>query len=129
MGSKFSLFEKSIDLALRKKGKSFSEELFRHIDLKGLKDSDVYKRAGIDRRLFSKIRNGYTPGKQIIIALAFALQLSHFETENLLEKVGYTLSSSYSFDIIITIALQEKMYDIDAVNEQLYRLKLPLIGC
>ena len=132
MESKFSWFEKNIDIELGKRGTSFSEELFRYIDLKELRDTDVYKRARIDRRQFSKIRKvGYRPSKLTIIALTLALELDYSETIHLLSYAGYTLSiaSSEPFDIIITKAIQSKIYDIDKINETLHRYNLPLLGC
>jgi hypothetical protein len=133
MNSKFSWFEKNVEAELGKKGTSFTEELFRYIDQKELKDTEVYKRARIDRRQFSKIRKvGYRPSKPTIIALALALELEYSETISLLSYAGYTLSASPSmpFDVIIIQAIQNKRYDIDEVNELLdrYRIK-PLLGC
>jgi hypothetical protein len=129
MSSKIS-WEQNIEVELGKKGTSFSEELYRYIDLKGLKDTDVYKRARVDRRQFSKMRKvGYHPSKPKIIALALALELDFAETISLLNFEGYTLSASASmpFDIIIIQAIQNKIYDIDAVNERLYCYGLPLL--
>ena len=132
MNSKNSWFEKNVEAELRERGTSFSDELFRYIDLKELKDAYVYKRARIDRKLFSKIRKGgYHPSKPTIIALALALELDYTETISLLSYAGYTLSTSLSmpFDIIVTKAIQNKIYDIDTVNERLYCYGLPLLGC
>lgn len=131
MNSKFTWFEKSVEAELGKRGTSFSEELFRYIDLKGLKDTDVYKQAKIDRRQFSKIRKiGYHPSKPTIIALALALELDYSETISLLSYAGYTLSASSAmpFDVIIIQAIQNKVYDIDVVNERLHCYGLPLLG-
>ena len=132
MNSKSSWFEKIVEDALGKRGASFFEELSRYIDLKELKDAEVYKRARIDRRQFSKIRKpGYRPSKPIIIALALALELDYSETMSILSYAGYTLSASTSmpFDVIIIQAIQNKIYDIDIVNERLYCYGLPLLGC
>lgn len=123
-----SLFAKNIEEALQGEGTSFPKELFYHTDTKGLKDVDVYTRAHIDRRLFSKIRKaGYLPCKKTIIALVLALELNYTETINLLSLAGFTLSTtpSMTFDIIITKAMQKGMYDI---NEILYKYSLPLLG-
>ena len=132
MSSKFSWFEKNVEVALGGKGTSFTEELFRYIDQKGLKDTEVYKRARIDRRQFSKIRKiGYRPNKSTIIALALALELDYAETISLLSYAGYTLSASpcMPFDVIIIQAIQNQRYDIDEVNELLGRYRLSLLGC
>jgi len=132
MKSKLSWFEKDIEAELDKKGTSFTEELFRYIERKDMKDTEVYQRARIDRRQFSKIRKvGYRPSKPIIIALALALELNYTETISLLSYAGYTLSTSSSmpFDVIILRAIQNKRYDIDELNELLDRYHLPLLGC
>jgi len=126
-----SFLAKKIEEELSRKGTSFSQELFHCIDAKGMTDVEVYTRAHIDRKLFSKIRkSGYLPSKKTIIALAFALGLDYPETINLLSLAGFTLSTSLSmpFDIIITRAIQNGMYDIDEINELLLRYDLPLLG-
>ena len=132
MNSKISWFEKIVETALSEKGSSFTEELFRYIDRKKLKDTDVYKRARIDRRQFSKIRKiGYRPSKTTVVTLALALELDYSETTSLLSYAGYTLSASPTmpFDVIIMQAIHNKKYNIDEVNEILERYRLPLLSC
>lgn len=110
---------------------SFSQALFYYIDARGLSDVEAYTRAHMDRKLFSKLRNiRYNPSKKTAIALALALELDYSETMHLLSLAGYTLSTSLSmpFDIIITNAIQNSIYDIDEVNERLHRYDLPLLG-
>jgi hypothetical protein len=100
---------------------TFNQLLFSLIDKKGARDSDVYKRAGIDRRHFSKIRNpNYRPGKNTVVALALALELNKRETDELLAAAGYSLSESDTSDLIILFFLEKKIYDIDSVNQGLY---------
>ena len=110
--------DEGIDKALEQKTESFSEMLLRLIDEKGLKDSDVYKRANIDRRLFSKIRGdvNYVPSKKTAIAFCLALQLELDQTEKLLETAGYSLSQSSRFDLIIRYLIENKEYNIQFVN-------------
>lgn len=130
-GSVFSSWSNDIEEELLRNGTSFSKELFYLIDTKGLTDVEVYTRARIDRRLFSKIRKrGYLPGRKTIIALIFALELNYSESINLLSLAGFTLSTAPSmpFDIIITKAITSQMYDIVKVNELLIRYGLPLIN-
>ena len=108
----------ALDEVLEQKEESFSQMLLRIIDEKGLKDSEVYKRANIDRRLFSKIRGDeeYAPSKKTAIAFCFALQLGMEETKKLLETAGYMLSASSRFDLIIMYLIENREYNIHFVN-------------
>ncbi|PLT29778.1 hypothetical protein [Peribacillus deserti] len=95
--------------------------LFGFIDKKGTSDAEIYKRAGIDRRHFSKIRSNpkYRPGKNTAIALALALELNKEDTDELLSAAGYSLSDSDTCDLVIQFCLEKKIYDMDLVNEAL----------
>ena len=101
--------------------KSFNEILFSFIDESGSKDSEIYKKVGIDRKLFSKIRcdRDYIPRRNVIIKLCFALRLERNEFNKLLNSAGYSLSYS-RFDQVISYCLDNKVYDLDVVNEYLY---------
>lgn len=107
-----------LDKVLAKKEESFSEMLLRMIDEKGLKDSDVYKRANIDRRLFSKIRadEDYVPSRKTAISFCLALQLELEEAKKLLATAGYTLSASSRFDLIIMYLIENCEYNIHFAN-------------
>ncbi|PKM86297.1 MAG: hypothetical protein CVU87_12525 [Firmicutes bacterium HGW-Firmicutes-12] len=100
---------------------AFNKVLFSFIDKKEVSDSDIYKKAGIDRRHFSKIRSNpdYRIGKITVIALALALELNKKETNKLLSAAGYSLSDSDTFDLIIQFFLEKKIYDIHTLNQAL----------
>lgn len=113
-----------------KEDNTFQTELFSYIDKKGLKDSDVYNKVNIDRRLFSKIRSdkNYHPSKETVILLGISLELNEQEIESLLEKASYSLPKNNEYDLIIRFCFKEKIYDINTINTFLYDYNLKTLN-
>lgn len=109
---------------------SFALLLQRLIDQRGMKDSECYRRANVDRKVFSKIRNtpGYTPKKQTVIAFCAALELSYEDTCRLLARAGYGMSRASKFDVIIKYFFERGVYDVHAINQVLWHYDQPLLG-
>lgn len=109
---------------------TFQEHLFYLIDSKGLKDVDVYKKANIDKKLFSKIRSNknYHPKKETVLALCISMQLNLDDTKDLLMKAGYALSNANLQDVIIQYCIERKEYDINKINIVLFDHNLKTLG-
>jgi O-acetyl-ADP-ribose deacetylase (regulator of RNase III) len=120
----------SLDDLVGNMDEPFSVTLLRLIDATGRKDSDVYNRANIDRRLFSKIRSNvhYVPSKSTVLSFAVALELTLDQTDDLLERAGFALSHSRKFDVIVEYFIQSRKYDIYEINEVLFNYDQPLLG-
>ena len=122
--------EESLEERLKHLDKTFQQYLFMLIDRRGLTDPEVYKKANIDRKHFSKIRSNveYMPSKKTALALALALELSLDETRDLLARAGLALSPSLIFDRIIEFCIRTGNYDIYEINCILFKYDQPTLG-
>lgn len=129
----FECCESGIDTYIddnKKKELSFKQLLFKYIDRTDMLDSDVYTAGGIDRRLFSKIRNNdeYHPSKETVIQLGIGLKLNIDDLSSLLASASYTLSKNNYFDLIIRYCFENGIYNLIRINEFLYDYNCKLLG-
>ena len=121
---------KPLDQMLNGAGDTFQQRLFKLIDASGMDDVSVYKKANIDRKVFSRIRckADYKPSKKTAVAFAVALQLGMQEMLDLLACAGIAFSPSDKFDLIITYCVQHRIYDIFEINAILFEYGQPILG-
>lgn len=122
--------EPTLDQLIDEIGETFTERLLSLIDHSGMTDVEVYKRANIDRKLFSKIRSNpaYHPRKQTVLALAIALRLNIEDTVDLLTRAEYALSPGSKGDLIVRYFIEHEIFDIMTINFALDEYNQPLLG-
>jgi O-acetyl-ADP-ribose deacetylase (regulator of RNase III) len=122
--------KRSLDNLIDTIDDTFSESLLRLIKEKNKTEVEVYKKANVDRKLFSKIRSNadYQPSKITAISFAIALQLNFDETKDLMNRAGFALSHSFKFDIVIEYCIVHEIFDVFDINDILFNFGLPLLG-
>ena len=132
MANALPTMPKAVDLTdrLRELDAGFSESLLKLIDESGCTDAEIYKRANVDRKLFSKIcsKPGYKPSKPTALAFCVALKLDPAAARELIGRAGYALSRSSYLDIIVEYFLDTGNYDICEINATLFEFDQPLLG-
>lgn len=120
----------SLEEQLKQLDAGFADTLLHLIDQSGMKDSECYFRANVDRKLFNKIKNtpGYTPKKSTVVAFCVALRLNLQESRELLAKAGYGMSRSNIFDVIVEYFIVKGLYDVDVINQVLFQYDQPQLG-
>ena len=120
----------TLDQLMNDIGDSFQDKLFSYIDESGMTDVEVYKKANIDRKLFSKIRSNpmYHPRKQTVLALAIVLQLNIEQTVDLLTSAEYALSPGSKGDLIVKYFIEHEIFDIMTINFALDEYGQPILA-
>ena len=126
--SEATVSNRKIDDLMSQMDETFSCRLLRMIRERGMTEAEAYKKAYVDRRHFSKIKNDeyYAPNKKTVLAFSIALELTLDETKDLLRSAGYALSRSSKFDIIIVYFIENKMFDMFEINDVLYEYDQPI---
>lgn len=121
---------RSLEDVINNVGETFQERLLRFIDERDMTNAQVYKKANLSRKLFSKIlcNPDYQPKKRTVIAFAIALQLNLDDTKDLMARAGFALSPGSRFDLVIAYFIEKKVYDIYTINVALFDHDLPMLG-
>ena len=125
-----SVAPRSLEDVVKNVSETWQESLLRLITERGYSDTEVYKRANVDRKLFSKIRTNknYQPKKNTAVAFALALRLNLDETKDFLMRAGYAFSPSSKFDLIIEYSIEHGVYDLMLINGALFDHDQPQLG-
>lgn len=120
----------SLEEELENVGMSFHDKLFELIGESGMDNKDVWKRANLDRKHFSKIQcdEKYHPKKKTVMALCIALELDLEQAKDLLARADWAFSPSSKVDLIVQKAIIDKQYDIYQLNLVLFQYTNEILG-
>ena len=109
---------------------TFANEVKRLMSLRGMTGTDLCHRILMDRRLWSKLNTDveYQPSRETAAAICIALHLNEEEAQELLKCAGYTLSATRKQDVVMRYFFQNQIYDVDVINDMLYRFGFKCIG-
>ena len=121
--------ERKLSERMKHMADTFPEYLLYLISQKGMENSEVYKRAIVDKKVFSKIKNNpnYHPQKLTALCLCIGAKLNLDESKDLLARAGYALSPCDKTDIIFSYFIENKIYDMIELDIQLEEHGLPCI--
>ena len=113
---------RSLDEVIGNLEKTFMEMVFTYADQKNITDAEIWRRANLDKRAFSKLKCGKTknPSKTTALALAIALELSLDDTKDLLSRAGLALSRCSKQDLIVQYFIEHKVFDVLEINTVLF---------
>ncbi len=119
----------SLDALLSRSEETFNQMMFRFIQEKGMTNPEVYQKAGVSKKLFSKIKNDvdYHPSKKTVFALALGLELNIDQTRDFLLRAGYAINPSDKFDLVMQYFIERQFYNVIDIEIALYEHNLPLL--
>jgi hypothetical protein len=116
-------FEELVDavnryIKMNRNHDTFNKLLNEYTEKKRIKDSALYKKAFIDRRVYSRLatNSNYHPGKRTIMTLGLALELDINDMTKFLESAGFCFNTCTVADLAVMYCVEHQIYDVYMVN-------------